>query len=197
MSFENAIGTRNLVYQYDDVELDKTRHAAGAYVTVGQPVTFREDGDVMLVEQAGTVIGQMKPTRLVDMIRDWEAQNEPYRAELSSFPFRGGAAKISIGFYRDRMAALRQRPDAILARIGKPSDVLLRDMIGMPLGLYLDEETGRYTLTVNGLDAGLLPLPTVDQIHAISREPEDMAYLVDHVEHDDEIGRTDWYVLIV
>lgn len=197
MTYPSILDGKAKVYEYQDVELEKTTRAAVPYAKTGDPVTFQMDGDVMKVVQEGHVIGQMKPTRLVSMIQTWAAAGDPVLANLASYLWTGAKGTISLAFYRDELSRLRQRDDAIMARIGKPEPWLNESVIGSRLDVFLDEDTGRYELILDHMVVGLLPMPVVDQIHANSLEPEDAAYYLDHAKVDEDIGRVDWYVIIV
>ena len=195
--FPPVLDGKTRSYAYVDVELQKTTRAAVPFTKTAEPVGMDVDGDVVMVTQNGRVIGQIYAENLVSLIKEWKKRGDPIVSILTSYAWTGASGKIAFALYRDDLTRFRKRPDAIIARIGKPDSRLEESDIGSPLGVFLDEDSGRYTLTLNGLEIGLLPIPAVEQIHANSLEPEDAVYLLDHCAKDLDLDRIDWYVIIV
>lgn len=186
------------LYVYDSVPLEKTPRESAAYCSTGKVVTFQVEDGAVLAFQNEHNIGQLTDEKLVRRFRDWEETGEPVVGILTAYAWRGVPAKITVAFYRNLLEHLRKKPGAVIARIGKPSVWLdEEDDIGKPMTVSLDPQTGRYVLEMDGADAGLLPIPVVDQIHANCLEPEDASYYLDHCHYDEDVGRLDWYVLIV
>lgn len=183
---------------FDSVPLENSSQTSPAYTSAGKGVDFQVEDGVVTVWQNRHEIGRITDADLVRRFREWDERGDPVRGILTAYAWRGVPAKIAVAFYRDLLVYLREKPGAMIARIGRPAPWLDEETdAGKSMDVRLDPQTGRYVLELNGDDAGLLPIPVVDQIHANCLEPEDATYYLDHCHYDEDVDRLEWYVLIV
>lgn len=185
------------VRYFEGLELEKTSRLAAAYAKVSESVEFRLCGQGVQVIQNDREIGMITRSEVVRLFMEWDKTGDPILATLVSYSFTGTAARINLAFYRNELERLRKKKGAIISRISYPETWIDEDYIGRSMHVWLDDETGRYVLMIDDLEAGMLPQFAVDQIRANSYEPDELCYFLDHREYDKDVERVNWYVLIV
>lgn len=181
-----SIDGKVIVYQYDDVELDGTTRAAAAWAKVGEPVVLETDGEIAHVSMGGHRIGDMKPTRLVGMIKDWRRHEDPVLGHLVSYAWTGTKGVISLTFYRDEKARIRKVKGSFDTHLTAVAEDAAETMVGQVCEVEYNEDRKRYDVTLGGCRIGSLPASAVEKIRALDKEPEDAMIAVDSIEHAEE-----------
>ena len=175
---------KTIAYQYMDVELENTTRAAVVYAKTGQPVELEVDGEIAHVSMGGHRIGDMKPTRLVDMIKDWRRREDPVLGHLVSYAWNGTSGMISLTFYRDERKRIRDARGSFEARLNAVPDDVYDFAVGHVCEAEYDEDRKRYDVTLDTIRIGSLPASAIEKIRALDKEPEDADILVDSVDYD-------------
>lgn len=160
------------------------------YARAGEPVELvPEDGRIAVYQ--GDLIGRLRADAapMADLVTEWTASGEPFRAVLATLPFASGSGRVKAAFYRDEMAAIRQRDGAFESRIGAPdAQLLTEDRVGCRMAVYQHPGTHRYVLTLDGLDAGILSDTAITALRKTEREPADAIYYLASVSWDEAAG---------
>jgi len=193
-----SLDGKQRVYVYPDVDLVKTTRTMAARAKVAQPVSFRTEGDAMQVMQGENHLGDMRPTRLVDMIREWDERGDPVFADLASYAPTGEKGVIRLAFYRDELNRMRKARGKIIARLNAVADPLYvtDDFVGSACTVEYDEDRKRYDVLVDDDRVGSLPPSAVEKIRAADREPEDMQIRIESQEYDADQERDAVWVII-
>lgn len=189
------VGDAVRVYQYADVELVNTSRAFVQYAKVGEPVTFEKNGETMQTFCGGKLIGDLKPTRLTEMIQDWKSRGDPIVSRVVSYTWTGSAGMIDLNFYRDELSRIRNRRGAFVSRLNAIDEAMADEtFVGYPCTVNFDDERGRYDVLYDGIRIGSLSKSAIDKIREDDQEPEDVTVYIDHVEETDDKPRL--FVLI-
>lgn len=183
-----------IAYQYPDVELMNTTRAAVAFAKTGEPAELEVDGEIAHVSQGGRRIGDMKPTRLVGMVKDWQRKGDPVRAYVASYAWNGTKGVISLTFYRDELARIRGVKGSFEAKLNAVTDYADENTVGHVCEVEYDEDRKRYDVTLDTIRIGSLPASAVESIRALDKEPEDVEICVSRVDYGEE--KTAVYVAI-
>ncbi len=119
------------------------------------------------------------------------------RAAVTYLPISGSVGKIEIAFYRDELAAMRKKKNAVKVKLNTVENGIGEDQIGLPCSVLYDAELHRYDVYAGGQRLGSLPPSAVKALHKQDKEPEDMVIMLESLGRDKEHDRPTASVLVV
>ncbi len=191
VSIPDKVNGKKLAYHYDDVSIVPAMGAAGI-VQATVPLTFSEHQGTVYILQRDRLIGNLKETKIADMVRDWQKNGDPIVSYISRFSSDNTSAEIAIFFYRDQTKRILERfsGEKQYKLTGKPEEFAGGYQPGEACTIEADyEKDGKFQVLFEGLRIGYLPAAAVTYAEDQGISQEDLKVYVADVEYDDEKDR--------
>lgn len=182
---------KKLAYHYDDVSIVPAMGAAGI-VQATVPLTFSEHNGTVYILQQNRLIGNLKETKIADMVRDWQKNGDPIVSYISRFSSDNTSAEIAIFFYRDQTKRILERfsGEKQYKLTGKPEEFAGGYQPGEACTIEADyEKDGKFQVLFDGLRIGYLPASALTYAEKNDVSPEDLKVYVADVDYDYEKDR--------
>ena len=191
VSVPDKVNGKKLAYHYDDVSIVPAMGAAGI-VQATIPLTFSEHNGTVYILQQNRLIGNLKETKIADMVRDWQKNGDPIVSYISRFSSDNTSAEIAIFFYRDQTKRILERfsGEKQYKLTGKPEEFAGGYQPGEACTIEADyEKDGKFQVLFEGLRIGYLPASALAFAEKNDVSPEDLKVYVADVDYDYEKDR--------
>ena len=191
VSVPDIVNGKKLAYHYDDVSIVPAMGAAGM-VQATVPLTFSEHSGTVYILQQNRLIGNLKETKIADMVRDGQKNGDPIVSYISRFSSDNTSAEITIFFYRDQTKRILERfsGEKQYKLTGKPDEFAGGYQPGDACSVEADlDKEDKYQVIHDGTRIGYLPAAALTYAEDQGISPEDLKVYIADVEYDDERER--------